>query len=48
MLMGTFRFLIIFLISLLIEGGSKGLRVIVLIGMVHLQNSKIFEVTFSA
>ena len=43
-----FRFLMIFLTSLLIQGGSKGLTVIVLFGMVRLQNSKIFEVTFSA
>ena len=47
-LWARFRFLMIFLISLLIQGGSKGLTVIVLFGMVHLQNSKIFEVTFSA
>ena len=47
-LWARFCFLIIFLISLLIQGGSKGLTVIVLFGMVHLQNSKMFEVTFSA
>ena len=47
-LWARFRFLMIFLISLLIQGGSKGLTVIVLFGMVRLQNSKIFEVTFSA
>ena len=48
MFMGTFSFPYNFFISLLIQGGSKGLTVIVLFGMVHLQNSKIFEVTYSA
>ena len=48
MCMGTFSFSYDFPISLLIQGGSKGLTVIVLFGMVRLQNSKTFEVTFSA
>ena len=47
-LWSSYLFLINVLISLLIQGESKGLTVIILFGMVSLQNSIIFGVTISA